>query len=251
MLCPVVDTHHGWESYWQSRSRNLRHKIERCIRRAREMGELSIDVRSRFAGPEEELEDLLREGFEVEGSGWKAAEGTAIKLSPSSRRYYSDLARWASGEGWLRLTFVRLDGRAIAFGLGVEGLGVHHALKIGYDPAVARLSPGSLLLHALIRHAFDTGLERFDFAGHLEPYKGVWATDIEKHLSLIAFPVDARRQSRIPARDHARCARRESGRSGPGIVPLGCQAPDSFFARDPRRSGAARPGSRMDVETSV
>lgn len=190
MECPVVNTDGGWDAYWGSLSRNLRHKVERCTRRAREGGAFEIDVRDRFAD-HDEMDRLLDEGFAVEGSGWKTAEGTAISTSPLARRYYTDLARWAGGEGWLRLTYIRVNGRAIAFGLGVEAFGVHHALKIGYDPGAARLSPGTLLLHALIRRSFAVGLARFDFAGHLEPYKAVWATAVERHLSLVAFPPTA------------------------------------------------------------
>ncbi|WP_217914900.1 GNAT family N-acetyltransferase [Miltoncostaea marina] len=184
--CPVVDTADGWDAYWRGRSRNLRHKVERLTRRAREAGTLWIDVRERF--DVDELGPLLAEGFAVEGSGWKTAEGTAVAVDPRSRRYYGDLAAWAAREGWLRLTFVRLDGRPIAFGFGVEAHGVHHALKIGYDPAAARLSPGTLLLEALVRRVFEARLARFDFAGHLEPYKAAWATGIEHQLLVTAFP---------------------------------------------------------------
>lgn len=184
--CPVVDTGDGWEAYWSSRSRNLRHKVERLGRRAREAGTLWIDVRDRFEPGE--LDGLLEEGLAVEGSGWKAEEGTAIAVNPRSRRLYGDLAGWAAREGWLRLTYVRLDGRPIAFSYGIEAHGVHHALKIGYDPGAARLSPGTLVLEALIRRAFETGLDRFDFAGHLEPYKAPWATGVVEQLDVTAFP---------------------------------------------------------------
>lgn len=187
--CPVVDTTDGWEAYWRGRSRNLRHKVERLTRRAREAGTLWVDVRERF--DEAGLGRLLDEGFAVEGSGWKTAAGTAVAVDPRSRRYYADLAAWAAREGWLRLTFVRLDGRPIAFGFGVEADGVHHALKLGYDPAAARLSPGTLLLEALIRRTFEARLARFDFAGHLEPYKAAWATGIEHQLLVTAFPPTA------------------------------------------------------------
>ncbi|WP_217921858.1 GNAT family N-acetyltransferase [Miltoncostaea oceani] len=186
MRSPVADTVGGWEAYWGARSRNLRHNVERCRRRAREAGELTFDVHHAFAPGE--LARLLEEGFAVEGSGWKTAQGTAILTSPRTRRYYTDLAGWAADEGWLRLSFLRIDGRPIAFCLGVEAFGVHDALKMGYDVAVARLSPGMMLLDALIRRAFETGLTRFDFAGHDEQYKLAWATGTEDQVSLSVFP---------------------------------------------------------------
>lgn len=186
MQSPIADTDGGWDAYWSARSRNLRHNVERCRRRAREAGDLVLDVRSAFAPGE--LEALLAEGFAVEGSGWKTAQGTAILTNPETRRYYSDLAAWAADEGWLRLSFLRLADRPIAFCLGVEAFGVHHALKMGYDPELRRMSPGVLLLEALIRRAFDDGLARFDFAGHAEPYKMAWATGTEEQILMSVFP---------------------------------------------------------------
>ena len=186
MRSPVVDTEQGWDAYWASRSRNLRHNVTRCRRRALEAGAVAVDVREAFE--DGALPALLEEGFAVEGSGWKTEQGTAIATSPRTHRYYTDLATWAADEGWLRLSFLRIDGRPIAFCLGIQAFGVHHALKMGYDGATSRLSPGQLLLRALIQRAFDERLVRFDFAGHDEAYKLAWATGTEEHLWMAAFP---------------------------------------------------------------
>ncbi len=189
MRSPVVDTGIGWDGYWASRSRNLRHNVNRCGRRAGEAGEFAFEV---VCDPDPgALHDLLEEGFAVEGSGWKAERGTAIATSPLTRGYYTDLARWAAEEGWLRLSFLRIDGRPIAFCLSVEAFGVHHALKMGYDDGLRRLSPGMLLLHGMIKRAFDEGIGCFDFAGHDEPYKMSWATGTEEYVSMTAFPASA------------------------------------------------------------
>ena len=186
MRSPVVETEVGWEAYWASRSRNLRHNVNRCGRRAAESGDFTVDVLSDL--DRASLDDLLDEGFAVEASGWKAERGTAIAISPLTRRYYTALAGWAADEGWLRLSFLRIDGRPIAFCLSVEAFGVHHALKMGYDDGLRRLSPGMLLLHALIRRAFDERVRCFDFAGHDEPYKLSWATGVEEYASMSLFP---------------------------------------------------------------
>src|SRR5207247_10269646 len=61
----------------------------------------------------ERLDELLEEGFRVEASGWKSRAGTAIASRPDTRRFYTDVARWASDRGWLRLAFLRLGGRAL------------------------------------------------------------------------------------------------------------------------------------------
>lgn len=182
---PVVDTTGAWDDYWATRSRNLRHNTERCLRRARDAGDLVFEVHDAFE--DGRLEALLREGFAVEASGWKGQEGTAILADARTRTYYSELAAWAAGEGWLRLAFVRLDGTPIAFCFGIEAFGVHYALKVGYEDRMRKLSPGMLLMHGLIRRSFATGMRAFDFAGHDAAWKSAWATGIDEYRGVLAF----------------------------------------------------------------
>jgi CelD/BcsL family acetyltransferase involved in cellulose biosynthesis len=186
--CPVVDTSGDWDVYWRSRSRNTRHKVERLLRRLDEAGDAEFGIHS----GEDGLDALLEEGLRVEASGWKGAAGSAVASRPESLRYYAELARWAAEHGWLRLGFLRLNGRAMAFGYAVEANGVHSLLKIGFDPRLARLSPGTLLLHRMIRHAFDAGCAEFDFAGQAEPYKLAWATGEVEYVEVQAFRPSAR-----------------------------------------------------------
>lgn len=187
MRSPVVDTRDGWDEYWASRSRNLRHNVERCRRRADEMGGVALEVLAP-GRPGDGLDALLDDVFAVEGSGWKTREGTAIVNDPTTRLYYTTLARWAASEGWLRLSFLRVGDRIAASCLSVEAHGTHYALKIGYDEGFRRISPGHLVLHGLIRRTFGTGLRRFDFAGHDEAYKLSWATSVDEHRVVTLFP---------------------------------------------------------------
>ncbi|MCB0883110.1 MAG: GNAT family N-acetyltransferase [Thermoleophilia bacterium] len=203
---PVVDTDQGWDAYWASCSRNLKHNVRRCTRRAEERGALELVLHDAFAPGE--LEPLLEAGFAVEGSGWKGDEGTALAVDPVTGGYYRRLARWAADRGELRLFFVRNDGRDIAFALCVHTAGTLYALKIGYRDDMSKLSPGVLLLHGLIRWTFDEGLRRFDFAGHDAPYKSTWATAHQEQLEASAF---TRGPVGLAVR-LARAARAEAGR---------------------------------------
>jgi hypothetical protein len=106
-----VSTLGPWSAYQATLGAKLRSEIRRRVRRLQEVGELSLDV----ADGSERLEDLLSEGFRVEQSGWKGAYGSAINSNSRTQPFYRDIARWASERGWLKLAFLRLDGRAITF----------------------------------------------------------------------------------------------------------------------------------------
>jgi CelD/BcsL family acetyltransferase involved in cellulose biosynthesis len=137
------------------------------------------------------LDTLLEEGYRLEGSGWKAREGTAIQSRPETRAFYGEVARWAAEQGSLRLSFLRLDGRAIAFHFNVEANDVQYHLKGGYDTDYERFSPGRLLHYLLLERCFDGGLRRYDFLGGEEPYKLQFATGTRVLARLQAFAPSA------------------------------------------------------------
>ena len=165
---PYVEIDADWAAYEQNLSAKLISDLHRRRRRLAEEGNVSIEG----ADGSERLDELLAEGFAVEPSGWKAE--SAIVSQPVTRRFYTDVARWAAGRRSLRLSFLRLDGRALAFQYALEDGGAYYFIKGGYDPAYQRFAPGKLLLHALLERAFSIGLERFEFLGHDESWKLEW-----------------------------------------------------------------------------
>jgi len=167
----------------RSLSANARGDIRRRRRRLDEAGEVRIEV---FDGTTD-LDRLLGEGLRLEAAGWKGRARSAIVSRPETERFYRSVAEWAARRGFLRLAFLRLDGRPIAFLFDLEHRDVHYYLKGGFDPAFSRLSPGKALLHAMIERAFALGLERFEFLGADEPYKLQWASHVRELRLVQAF----------------------------------------------------------------
>jgi CelD/BcsL family acetyltransferase involved in cellulose biosynthesis len=180
---PCISLRGSWDDYERGRARKLRNDLRRCERRLAERGRLSVDIDS----GDDRLDGLLDEGFRVEGSGWKEQGGTGITSGRATERFYRSVARWARDEGWLRLAFLRLDGRVVAFDLMLEIDGALYDVKGGYDPEFARYSPGKLLLREVLSQAFARGLTRFEFLGAEETYKLSWATETRARWHLQAF----------------------------------------------------------------
>jgi CelD/BcsL family acetyltransferase involved in cellulose biosynthesis len=133
------------------------------------------------------LDELLDEGFRVEGSGWKDAEGTSMRSQPRAERFYREVARWAAARGWLRLGFLRVEDRPVAFDYSLEVRGVHYFMKGGYDPLFARHSPGLLMRREMIRRAFQAGLRRYELLGEDEPWKLELTGLVHPRLRIQAF----------------------------------------------------------------
>jgi len=172
-----------WGTYEQRLSGNLRRGLKRSLRRLQKVGEVTFQHADGQTG----LDALLTEGFRIESLGWKGTRGTAIAAHPETERFYRDVGTWAAGQGCLRLAFLRVDGRAIAFWFAIEDHGVHYALKSGFDPGYGAFSPGRLLLHRSLEDAFSRDLTRFEM-GQSEDYKLSWANAFRELVRLNAFP---------------------------------------------------------------
>jgi CelD/BcsL family acetyltransferase involved in cellulose biosynthesis len=180
---PWIDLQEGLRSYEAGLGRNGPRNVRRGLRRLRALGRVSLDIEEGA----ERLPELLMDAFRLEALAWKGERGTAIASRPETRLFYREVAAWAAAEGMLRLALLRLDGRMIAFQLGIEDRGVHYALKGGYDPEFAHGSPGSLVLRATIVDAFGRRLERYELLAGSEPYKLQWTNRARQLRLLQAF----------------------------------------------------------------
>lgn len=180
---PYVETGGEWNDFESSLDGKMLRELRRRRRRLEDRGPVRLDVRD----GREDLAELLEEGFRVEAAGWKGSRGTAIASDPATRRFYEAVADWAAGRGWLRLAFLRLDERAIAFDFCVEAGGVHYLLKTGYDPDFRTYAPGTLIRHEMIARAFASPVASYEFLGADEPWKLEWARDFRELSLLQAF----------------------------------------------------------------
>lgn len=180
---PYLDVKGDWNEYESRLSRSLAADLRRSLRRLGRHGKVTVKI----ANGRDRLEDLLREAFDVEAAGWKGMGGTAIKSLPKTRRFYTDVARWAAVQGMLRLFFLRLDRRILAMFYGLEERGICHLLKGGYVPAYRRFSPGKLLMRAVVTHCFATGLSRLELHGDADPYKLGWTSAVHERKRFEAF----------------------------------------------------------------
>jgi CelD/BcsL family acetyltransferase involved in cellulose biosynthesis len=190
---------------WERYERRVRAKrlgeIRRCRRALAREGPVTCQVVTE-ADPA-----LLAEGFHLEGSSWKAAQQTAILSRPETHRFYTEIAAWTAARGALRLFFLRVGGRAVAFRMGIEEQGVLYGLKGGYDRAYARFAPGHLILQDFLHYAFTARLDRVELLGDADPYKLDWTQDTRSRVGLCAFPPDAAGTARWAAARAWRAAR--------------------------------------------
>lgn len=180
---PFVALTGDWCTYEQSLHKHLRDNRRRRLRRLGELGEVTFDARV----PEGQLDELLAEGFEVEPSGWKREQGTAIVSRPETLAFWTEVARWAHERGWLRLHFLRVAGRPVAFELTIVADGRAWDLKGGYDPEFRRHGPGILITFEILAALSAEGASTYEMNGGDEPFKLEFSDRVRERVLFDAF----------------------------------------------------------------
>jgi CelD/BcsL family acetyltransferase involved in cellulose biosynthesis len=166
----------GLEAKFKS---NLRNRWKRLAR----LGTVAVETVSTARG----LPEALEQGFQIEALAWKGDTGTAIRCSEELSRFYSRIARVAAQKGWLRLHFLTVEGRAIAFAYSLVYGRKFYLLKTGYDPEYFPYSPFNLLCEQLLKESFEEGCLEFDFLGSSADWKMRWTKTVRPHQWLFVF----------------------------------------------------------------
>lgn len=203
LRAPFTNLSGDWDTFSARFSKNRRKALRRTERRLREQGDLRVDV---YDGGSD-LDERLAEGFRVEGSGWKGAQGTAIDARPAHRHFYTQVARWAADHKWLQLVFLRLDGRPIAFELVLRHDDVVYDLKGGYDEDYRTWGPGVLLMGEMVRAAFDDGVRTIEWLGADDTYKLAWSDGTRERVTATWFGPTIRGRAEYHSRALSRATR--------------------------------------------
>jgi CelD/BcsL family acetyltransferase involved in cellulose biosynthesis len=175
----------GWEAVEEAMSTQARAFLRRKKRMAEREGPVSFEE---VVPDEASAAKHLDEVFRIEASGWKARAGTALLHNPESLRFYRSFGLQAARAGILRIHYLRIANVAVAARLAVWHAQRLWELKIGYDEAWSRVSPGLLLTHESLKHACETGCEAFEFLGQTDDWQKRWPLEIDEYSVVKFFP---------------------------------------------------------------
>jgi CelD/BcsL family acetyltransferase involved in cellulose biosynthesis len=224
---PIVDTTGTLEEY-RSATRSKWHKN---LRRLYRKLQRDHDGRLRLIEAPADLDSELAAGFEVESSGWKLEAGSAILSRPENEAYYRSLGRRFHDRGELRVSSISVDGRMIAWDLGILRRNRLYSPKSGYLEDFKQLGPGLILELAMIERCFELGIEAHELLGADDEYKLRFSTSERRHRYFRAYsrrPAQAVRymwRRFVPRRMRVAHAQRlasaapRPARSATGLVP--------------------------------
>lgn len=148
----------SYDSYFhETFDRKRRKEFVRQGNRLREVG----PVETVSLSPQDDPSSWIAAFLELEASGWKGRDGTALAAREADRAFLRDAATEAHRRGRLMLLALRVGGRPVAMKLNWMAGDGGFAFKIAYDEAWAAYSPGLLLELANVQRLTEDGRARW------------------------------------------------------------------------------------------
>ena len=174
--CPVLDLSDGWEPVYRAKaSKKSRSERRRRRRQLEEQG--AVDVST--ARSRDDLRPMLEEAFRLHALRWRGRRDSSDFVTTSGRHFHRAALLALAELDVPRLASVSLDGRPVAFALSLQFAGTLYGLRMGFDPAYARFSPGSEALFTCLENAAADGAVRVEFLGSATDYKRRFADRLE------------------------------------------------------------------------
>ena len=169
-------------------SRHFRHELRRFARvLASATGSTPTVRRCSDANPH-----LLNRFFELEQSGWKGREGSAINCQPQTRSFYRQIAKAGADNGYFCLHSLEANGAMAAGAFSIATRDGFFPMKIAHDESLRRGGPGHLLFKAIVAECAERQIPELFFGGTNEHYKTLWTQQTLPQFSALVFSQDFR-----------------------------------------------------------
>jgi len=176
-----IDTVGNFAAYWGARSKKLRGRISGALRKAQAQGPVTL-LCQRDVGA---MRDAVATHARLEVSGWKGANGSAMKPEDAYGTFYREVMEAFAARGEARAYQLQVGERLIASQLCTVSGGTLVTMKTAYLDEAASLSPGRLLDHLMMAELFaDPRVDRVEFVIQASSSDLAWATSHRELLQL-------------------------------------------------------------------
>jgi CelD/BcsL family acetyltransferase involved in cellulose biosynthesis len=179
-VCPYLSLDQNGADWRLAAGKQLRTRIGRKQRQLRRDHQVDFDL----AGGDE-LPHALDDLFWLHNRRWRRRGLAGAFARPSVRRFHRELAQRFAARGWLRLHRLRVDGKTrAAFYCFADGARVYYYLS-GFDLALGRYSPGTVLMARAVEEAQAGGARVFDLLRGDENYKREWGAREHRTMRVV------------------------------------------------------------------
>jgi CelD/BcsL family acetyltransferase involved in cellulose biosynthesis len=171
----------SFDKYLRERSGKFRNHLRRMERKLNARGRVRFWKLEAPDGFHEAYDALLS----VELASWKHEHGTAISAIDHQRRFYCELAKGTLKADRLHLTLLELDGKPVAYNLGIVSAQQYFYLKTSFHEAFRQDGVATVSRARLLQMLIDEGVKEFDFPGEPYEWERQWTTEMRWHRSVL------------------------------------------------------------------
>jgi CelD/BcsL family acetyltransferase involved in cellulose biosynthesis len=183
-LTSLIDLPDSWQEYWFARPPKFRRNIDRLQRRIAEKGQTEF-IRCRD-GTRSDLYDAC---VSLAARSWQGDHGDKTSLCHGEfARFFRAAHAAASSFGATDISLLYFEGQAVAFCYNYFWNGVVYALRKGFDPRYAKLSPGLVLQKLMLEDGHRRGDRLYDFGTGDHHSKAAWRTSVRANYRFTYFP---------------------------------------------------------------
>jgi CelD/BcsL family acetyltransferase involved in cellulose biosynthesis len=180
---PYLPVQGEWDQYLGSLRSKFRSNMRNRIKRLKQLGNVTYEL---ICDPSD-IKGHLTRGFEIEQKSWKGKSGTAIACDSKLLSFYTRWAETAAEKKWLQLSFLKVNGQAVAFDYSLKYQNRLYCMKIGYDPDFYQYSVGQLLCEEVLKKCFEDRIVEYNFLGTMTTQKSDWTNLSIKHFRLFVY----------------------------------------------------------------
>jgi CelD/BcsL family acetyltransferase involved in cellulose biosynthesis len=167
--CVVLPLDHWRASPAGSGPARIVADLRRCRRRAEELGRVRIELAATS-----QLFEAFAGLFSLHSSRWRALGQHGVLDGTGLQDFHREVAERFAERRWLRLYRLFFGDTLAATNYGFCLRSRAYSYIGGFDPALARLSPGKMIIHRFISESVAEGAAEFNFLRGAEEYKFRW-----------------------------------------------------------------------------
>jgi CelD/BcsL family acetyltransferase involved in cellulose biosynthesis len=133
----------------------------------------------------DELAEAMGSLFDLHQRRWRARMLPGVLGGACVQGFHQDVASRFASRGWLRLHLMRAEGRIVSALYCYCYRDRYYYYLGGFEPNLARYSPGTVLTAHAVRTAIDEGCSIFDFLRGGETYKYRWQPELPVNVRLL------------------------------------------------------------------
>lgn len=167
--CLVLSIESAGDELEKITSTHFRKKLRYYRRSLEREGKVAIDTPA-----PETLDEFMTALYDLHAARWKARGLPGMLAAEVDQSFHRQVARGMLGANALRMYMLRVDERPVAIFYGFAQNATTFYYLGGYEPALQKSSPGTVIVAHAIEQAVREGMKTFDFLRGAEDYKYAW-----------------------------------------------------------------------------